>query len=97
MNTHNTIVQVHSVSRCAKVQHHTHTHSTHVRSTMGKPIPMRNPSSGMLQYAKVNYYTCTTHFGKPVGFPVPVQNLMDCQPMKVVAVIQAIQFSKLFC
>lgn len=41
----------------------------HTRDTAGT-------GSGMLRYAKVDYRTCTrvTCFGKPAGFPVPMQN-----------------------
>lgn len=44
MNTCDTVVQVHSVLQCAKIQHCTHTHGTHFGRTMGKPVPMQNPN-----------------------------------------------------
>lgn len=47
MNTHNTVVQVRSVPRCAKNQDHTHTCDTHFGNTMGLPIPVLNPKGSM--------------------------------------------------
>lgn len=43
MNTCDTTVWVHGVLRCAKVQYRTHTRGTCFGSTVGKPVPMRNP------------------------------------------------------
>ena len=43
MDTRDTVVQVHGVLRCAKVQYRTRTCGTHFGSTVGKPIPVRNP------------------------------------------------------
>ena len=46
MSTCDTMAQVRSVSRYAKNQNHTHTHSTHgtcFKSTAVLPIPILNP------------------------------------------------------
>ena len=43
VNTRDTAVQVHGVSRCAKVQHRTRTRGTRFGNTTGKPVPVRNP------------------------------------------------------
>ena len=45
VNTRNTVVWVCSVSQCAKIQNHTHTHGTHFGNTVGIPIPILNPKS----------------------------------------------------
>ena len=34
-----TMVQVHDVLWCAKIQYHTYIHGTHFGSTAGKPVP----------------------------------------------------------
>jgi len=44
VNTCNTVVRVHSVPWCAKIQNRTHTHSTRFGNTAGIPIPVLNPS-----------------------------------------------------
>ena len=43
VNTHDTAVQVHGVSWCAKNQNHTRTHCTHLGNTVGLPVPVLNP------------------------------------------------------
>ena len=42
VHTCDTAAWVHSVLWCGKNQHHTHTHSTHFKSTAGLPVPVLN-------------------------------------------------------
>ena len=43
MSTCDTAARVRGVSRCAKKQNRTHTHSTRFKSTTGLPVPVLNP------------------------------------------------------
>ena len=47
VNTHDTMVRVRGVSRCAKVQHRTRTRGTRFGNTVGKPVPVRNPNRAL--------------------------------------------------
>ena len=44
MDTHDTMVQVHSMSQCAKYQNRTRTRGTCDPITAGIPIPVMNPT-----------------------------------------------------
>ena len=43
VNTRDTAVRVHGVSRCAKIDYRTRTCDTRFGSTAGKPVPVQNP------------------------------------------------------
>ena len=66
--------QVHGVLRYAKVQHCTHTCSTHFGNTTGKPVPMQNPRCSENCPGKF-WVTEADEIGNKIILPISVRDL----------------------
>ena len=70
MDTRDTVVRVHGMSRCAKYQNRTRTRGTRDPITAGIPVPVTNPNTGQSMSGINDIYPC--YMDWPMPSPIHV-------------------------